>query len=341
MSTDTPTHHLSENDLQQVKRLVLGAFICFLTPKFFDWNYGSYFAVYPMIIMGLVPVLTRHIVRQFLMSGVFNVLVTIIIADVFVDEPVIMIILMMLVNLLCFWLMASGTAFLAGAHSVLAIHAMVQLGSYNTTDLLDLCTSHLVATLLATGSAFLAFVLFPDKTPRSPPPKMTKSYPELIHQVLFSAGIATISFIAFQMFDEKDSLSAQAATLLILFPLRWSGAYAASIDRMFGTLIGSAAAILMQAVLFTWGENITLQTMFYLLGVMIFAAEHIRERRGPARGFCSMTALAIFFGLKSPGSDVFYTAMYRLASVAVAVFITLMLAYLLHRLLLRYWPTSS
>jgi uncharacterized membrane protein YccC len=338
MSTEQALHHLDENGLQQVKRLVLGALVGFVIPKFFAWDYGSYFAIYPMILMGLVPVLTPHVVRQFLFSGCFNVLVTMVIADLFINQPALMVLLMLLVNLFCFWLMASGIAFLAGAQSLLAIHAMVHLGSYHDTPLTDLCQSHLAATALALASAFVAYWLFPDREPRPAPPQITKDSNTLRHQIAIGTLLATLSFLAFQLFDEKDSLAAQAATLLILFPMRWQGIYAISIHRIFGTLIGSASAILIQALLFTWGENLTLMSLFYGLGVAWFAAEHVRERSGPVQGFCAMTALAIFFGLKTPGSDVFYGALYRLSSVCVAIACTLACGFLLHRVLEKVWP---
>ncbi|OPE06270.1 hypothetical protein APA49_30645 [Pseudomonas aeruginosa] len=31
-----------------------------------NWDYGSFFGVYPMLLLGLTPVINLHIVRQFL-----------------------------------------------------------------------------------------------------------------------------------------------------------------------------------------------------------------------------------------------------------------------------------
>lgn len=44
------------------------------------------------------------------------------------------------------------------------------------------------------------------------------------HEALLGASIATLSFMVFQIFDLRDSMSAQATTLLVLFPMHWDGA---------------------------------------------------------------------------------------------------------------------
>jgi hypothetical protein len=44
------------------------------------------------------------------------------------------------------------------------------------------------------------------------------------HEALLGASIATLSFLVFQIFDLRDSMSAQATTLLLLFPMHWNGA---------------------------------------------------------------------------------------------------------------------
>ncbi len=51
-----------------------------------------------------------------------------------------------------------------------------------------------------------------------------------------------------------------------------------------------------------------------------------------------MTALAIFFGPKTPGSDLFYGALYRFSSVCAAIACPLACGFLLHRVLEKIWP---
>ncbi|PNU29520.1 hypothetical protein C2M05_24145, partial [Serratia marcescens] len=57
---------MTENDLQQIKRVLFGSYLGFILPKIFDWDYGTYFSLYPILIMGLSPVINAHIIRQFL-----------------------------------------------------------------------------------------------------------------------------------------------------------------------------------------------------------------------------------------------------------------------------------
>ena len=42
----------------------------------------------------------------------------------------------------------------------------------------------------------------------------------------------------FQIFDLRDSMSAQATTLLLLFPMHWNGALDYARKRAMGTLLG-------------------------------------------------------------------------------------------------------
>ena len=63
------------------------------------------------------------------------------------------------------------------------------------------------------------------------------------HEVLLCASVATLSFVVFQVLDLQDSISAQAASILILFSLCFKAAGTASWQRIIGTLIGCNAAL--------------------------------------------------------------------------------------------------
>ena len=52
-----------------------------------------------------------------------------------------------------------------------------------------------------------------------------------------------MSFVVFQVLDLQDSISAQAASILILFSLCFKAAGTASWQRIIGTLIGCNAAL--------------------------------------------------------------------------------------------------
>lgn len=334
-----PHHALSDNDWAQVKRLVFSGAFTFAVSKTFGWHYGLFYALYPLLLMGLVPVLNGHIARQFLYSAVVNIGVTTLIAGVFIRFPVIMMSLIFLFSVLCFWLMSTGRAFLFGAMSLASTHSLVHLASYPDTDVFNLYGNHLWATMITVAVAFVAYAIFPDRVPRQSPPRLPKPASTIRHQVLLGAVCATVSFVVFQIADLRDSLSAQVATILILFPMTWHGAKMASLQRLSGTLVGSVSALLIQGLLYTHYDRLVLLVPFYAAALFLFSAEHAREAAGPARGFGAMTGVAALFGLASPDVDLFTNSLYRLVSVTVSVSITLFFVYAVHLLLNKFSET--
>jgi len=343
MSTDAtppplrPT--LTENDWAQVKRLVFGGVLAFTVSKGFGWNYGLFYAIYPLLLMGLVPLFSAHIARQFLYSAVVNVTATTVIAGIFARYPAVMTSLVLIFSVVCFWLMATGRAFLFGAMSLASTHTLVHLASYPDTDVLNLYGNHVWATVMAVAVAAIAYALFPDRSPRQPPPRMQKTTSTVRHQILLGSIGATLSFVVFQVADLRDSLSAQVATLLILFPMTWSGSKMASLQRMTGTVVGSVLALLIQLLLYTHYDRLLLVIPFYAFGLLLFAAEHAREASGPARGFGALTGLAALFGLATPSTDLFTNSLYRISSVTLSVGATLFFLYATHLVLNRFAAT--
>jgi len=82
---------LDENGLRQCLRLAcggtLGLFIC----KLMSWDNGSFFCVYPMLLLGLVPTLNAHLIRQFLAQAVLVSLETLLIYGLFGDRPLLIV----------------------------------------------------------------------------------------------------------------------------------------------------------------------------------------------------------------------------------------------------------
>ncbi|MBF7997501.1 DUF2955 domain-containing protein [Rahnella laticis] len=166
MSTDR--HHLTPNNLQQLKRMILATFVGLIVPKLFDWNYGSYFTIYPVLLFGITPLFNTHIARQFFFAGCFNVGVVMLVSGFSQDSSFAVIIAIIAVNIWCFWLMASGTAFIAGSTSLLGVHMLLHLSSYTSTNLNDLCISNFMAIMTPLMSAYLAFIFFPDREKGEP-----------------------------------------------------------------------------------------------------------------------------------------------------------------------------
>jgi len=110
---------------------------------------------------------------------------------------------------------------------------------------------------MSKGSLMTFFI--PDVEPREPPPRPleAKKSHRMRHEAIMGASIATLSFIVFQVFNLSDSLSAQATTVLLLFPMNWNGAMGYARKRAMGTLMGVTFGLLGQILLYIWRLNNT------------------------------------------------------------------------------------
>ncbi|MBN8411120.1 DUF2955 domain-containing protein [Halomonas litopenaei] len=342
--SDTPAPRpskLSRNDLRQCLRIAVGAWIGFLVSQLMHWNYGVFFTVFPMFLLGIIPVFNAHVVRQFLGNACLNVVEISLVVGLTQHLPAVMTGLVFLMFLGRFTLMARGPLFVFGANGVLTLSIMLHFSSYPDLDLFDLLTSNTVASLLAVAIAALMHSVFPDVDPRQPPPPQLKSVSLQRHQALIGAITATLSFLVFQLLDLRDSLSAQMATILILFALGYHGAKASAHRRAIGTLLGCNLALLLQLILFTKSSHLPLVLLAYGIGLLLFAREHVIEKAGSGIGFGGLTTLGILFGqYLRPNQDLVVDALYRFSSMCVALMATLVAMAVLHRLL-DLWPAVS
>ncbi|MNF56853.1 hypothetical protein D3C84_383550 [compost metagenome] len=327
---------LSENDLRQCLRLAgggtLGLFLC----KLMGWDNGAFFCVYPMLLLGLTPSINAHVVRQFLLQAVVVSGEVLLIYGLFGDHPQLMVPLAFLGFLWRFRLMAQGSLFMFGALGSVFLSMQLHFASYPDTHLYDLVASNLVAAGLTVLIAWLMFWLFPDAEPRPPRQMPTKDLPSQRHEAVLGATIATLSFMLFQSFDLRDSLSAQVASILVLFPMHWNGIRFAGRIRAMGTLLGCAIGLGLQLVLYSHYDVLPLVTLMYWTAAFCCARLHVLEG-AQGIGFGALTTLAIVFGqYLTPEHDVVYSIAYRLSSVCVAVFLTLVAVFALHRLLNRF-----
>lgn len=328
--------NLSENDLRQCLRLAgggtLGLFLC----KLLGWDNGSFFCVYPMLLLGLTPTMNAHVVRQFLLQALVVSLEVLLIYGLFGDRPQLIVPLVFLAFLWRLRLMTQGPLFMFAALGSVFLSMQLHFASYPDTHLYDLVTSNLVAAGLTVLIAWLMFFLFPDATPRPPRPAQSKDLPSQRHEALLGASIATLSFVLFQSLDLRDSLSAQVASILVLFPMHWNGIRFAGRIRALGTLLGCAVGLLLQLLLYSHYDVLPLVTLVYWSAAFCCARLHVLEA-AQGIGFGALTTLAIAFGqYLTPQHDVVYAIAYRLSSVCVAVFATLVTVFVLHRLLNRF-----
>ncbi|MDV3441491.1 DUF2955 domain-containing protein [Pseudomonas otitidis] len=330
---------LDENGLRQCLRLACGGTLGLFVCKLMNWDNGSFFCVYPMLLLGLVPTLNAHLIRQFLAQAVLVSLETLVIYGLFGDRPLLIVPLVFLAFFWRFALMARGPLFLFGALGCVFLSMQLHFASYPDTHLYDLVASNLVAAGLTVLIAWLMFYCFPDAEPRAPRVLPEKDLPSRRHEAVLGASLATLCFMLFQTLDLRDSLSAQIASILVLFPMHWHGIRFAGRIRALGTLLGCVIALSLQLLLYDHYDVLPLVTSLYWIAAFFCARVHVLEG-AQGVGFGALTTLAIVFGqYLTPSHDMMFSLAYRLSSVCVAVFVTLLAVFVLHRLLNRFAAT--
>ncbi|MBD8512195.1 DUF2955 domain-containing protein [Photobacterium sp. CAU 1568] len=335
-------HPMSENDVRQCLRIATGATLGFTISKIFGWNYGVFFTVTPMLLLGMVPVMSAHAARQLLAAAIVCGLEVGILGGFFGGHPGMMTLIAFVLFLYKFACMSKGTLFLFGANSVLSLSIMLHFASYPSSDLNDLIFSNLLANVLSVVIAYLMTFLIPDAEPRQPParPSEPKASHRMRHEALMGASIATLSFLVFQIFDLNDSMSAQATTLLLLFPMHWNGALGYARKRAMGTIMGVAFGMAGQLLLYDWSGMLVLIIPLLWIGAMLFSYMHVKESSGSGAGFGGLTTLGILYGqYLTPGNDLVFSALYRVSSIFFAIVATLLVTYLIHRLLNSFEAT--
>ncbi|BCV38247.1 MULTISPECIES: DUF2955 domain-containing protein [Shewanella] len=333
-------HPLTQNELRQCLRIATGASLGFLICKLMNWNYGVFYTVIPMLLLGLVPVMNGHAARQLLAAAVVCGVEVGIIGGLFGSHPALMTLIVFVLFLYRFACMSRGALFLFGANGVISLSIMLHFASYPDTDLNDLIFGNFWASVLSVLIAYLMTVLIPDVEPRNAYVPGPKQPHRMRHEALMGASVATLSFLIFQAFDLRDSMSAQATTLLLLFPMHWNGALDYARKRAMGTVLGVVYGMAVQLLLYDWSGVLLLVVPMLWFGTLLFAQAHVKEASGSAVGFGAMTTLGILFGqYLTPGNDLIFSALYRVSSILVAIVGTLLACYLLHHFLNSFETT--
>lgn len=331
---------MSTNDLRQCLRVAFGGVLGFIVCKLAGTSYGAFYTVTPMLLLGMIPILNAHILRQFVAGTLLVTGVVLIVHGVLGDKPVPMILFVAGLFALLFRAMARGPNFLFGATSIVSLSMLLHFASYPASDVLGMVGENIEASLLSLAIVFVMHWLFPDVEPRAPRPRVTKPLSNQRHETILATTVATLSFIAFQVMDLRGSLSAQVATILVLFPLTWKGAGPAGWNRAIGTLVACNAGLVIQLLLFNHFNILPLVAFGLWLGLMVFARYHMLEGGGSGAGFAGLTTMAILFGqYLTPQNDLVYSDLYRFSSLAVAVLASLMAVYIMHHLLNRFAST--
>lgn len=335
-----PHSVLSGNDLRQCLRIATGSSLAFFLCKLFDLQYGAFFCIYPMLLLGLVPRLTPHLIRQFFAQGLVVSLEIALLYGLLGGRPLLIAPLVFLLFFYRFALMASGPNFMFGAIGAVFLSIQLNFASYPHTDVIAMLGYNGQAIVLAAMIAGLMFYLFPDSQPRSMRTPPVKDSASQRHEAILGATVATLSFIVFQCLDLQDSLSAQVTSILLLFPMHWKGSRFAGRTRAIGTLLGCIAAMLIMLLLYNHYDQLLLVTLLLWIATMNGARWHTLEKGMPGVGFGALTTLAILFGQSlTPSHDIMFATLYRLSSVCVSALLTLFAVFMVHRFLNRFAAT--
>ncbi len=281
-----------------------------------------------------------HAARQLIAAAVVCGVEVGLLGGLFGSHPALMTPIAFMLFLYRFAAMSRGSLFLFGANGVLSLSIMLHFASYPQTDLNDLILNNIWASVLSVLIAYLMTMLIPDVEARPKPASAPKAPHRMRHEALLGATVATLSFLVFQVFDLRDSMSAQATTLLVLFPMHWNGALSYARKRAMGTLLGVTFGLLGQLLLYDWSGQLLLIAPLLWLGAMLFSHAHVKEAGGSGVGFGALTTLGILFGqYLTPGNDLVFSALYRVSSILFAIVVTLLACYLVHRLLNRFEAT--
>ncbi|EKE74905.1 DUF2955 domain-containing protein [Gallaecimonas xiamenensis] len=333
---------LSAQEQRRLLRIALGSCIGFLVSKLANWPYGVFFTVYPMLLLGMLPKFDRLIAAQFLFGAALNVVEIWLLCAFFEPYPLLMTLGVFLVYCWHFRLMASTPYFLLGATGLVTLSTLLHFSSYPTTNIMDMVVATGLASTLSVVSAALLYWIIPETDPVPAPPKLNLSPSQVNHRTLMGAVLATLSFMVFQAMDLKDSLSAQVATMLVLFPMTYQGTLIAGWNRARGVALGCALAIVVQVLMYDLIEHFLLVVLALFITVLLTAKLHLIERAGSGMGFGALTTIGILFGqYMQPDKDILYGSLYRFSSVLVAVAILMVFAYLLDGLLNRFALTRN
>jgi len=335
-------HPLSENDLRQCLRIATGSTLGFTICKVFGWNYGVFFTVTPVLLLGMMPVMTIQAARQLIASAVVCGLEVGIVGGMFGGHPGTMTILVFFMFLYKFACMSKGRFFLFGTSGVLSLSIILHFSSFNSTDVNDFIFTNLLANVVSVAIAYFMTYFIPDAEMRVPATRSVepKKIHRMRHEALMGATIATVSFLIFQIADLNDSMSAQATTILLMFPMHWNGAIAYARKRAMGTLMGVTFAICGQVLLYNCSDILVLVVVLLWIGTMLFGLMHVKESSGSGAGFGGLTTLGILYGqYLSPGDDLVFSALYRVSSILFAIVATLLVTYLVHLTLNQFEST--
>lgn len=330
---------IDENAWQQAKRMTLGATLGWCIASMFDLPYGAFYGVYPLVLLGFIPIRTNaKITTEFLASTVFGLMASGFLVAKLSSYPILMLLCFTFFSWLCFKCMVQGL-FIFGASSVCILTSIVHLASYDVTSWNALFYAQITASIISVIVSYLAFLLFPDKAKKLPPPSpphLTRT--QLNHRVWLGTICCCMQFIVFQSLSLSDSFGAQIATILVLMSLRRDMIWISAQKRLLGVFTSCCFVIFFQLIVNNLSHIWLITLIFYIIGMLIFCTEHAREGV-PGKGFPGTTTIAILYGSLTPMSNQIGESIYRAISITLAVCLMLLCVNMTHYFLNQFKST--
>lgn len=328
------------NDFRQTLRIVLAGVIALSISTFYNTQYGVFFVVYPIMLLSLVPMFNYHVAKQFIFSILLNSIEMPIVIGYLSHWPIIMTLAVFGLYVIRFRLMSQGALFLFGSMGVVCQSMMLNFMSYPSSNWHTLIFSNIEAGMMAVCLSALVCYFIPDVEKRTRPPIIDKDLARIRHESLLSGTVATVIFIIFQIYNLSDSLSALMAGIFILFPMHYRGSVLSSISRVAGVILGCLYILVVQLILYDNSSHMVLMMPLISIGLAFSARLHVMEKVGAGVGFASMTTLGIMFGQNlHPNQDLVFSDLYRITSVTFSLLATLLMVWIIHRLLNCFSPT--
>lgn len=324
-------------------RIWFGCVLGFAMCTVFGWSNGMFGTLLPLFILSNLNRWNWGMFIQLVVSVVWVSIQVVLIVGFLQPYPLLMTVAVGIMLLFKCHAMHYKASYLFGYTGLLVGSILLNFGSYVTFDLENFIVGAWVAAIMVIPICALAFYLFPDPIDSNAPilkvEGQSKDPREMLEQTALGWMVAMIVFLIFEIGTLNDSLSAQASMLIMLSPMTLVGSLMMARIRIVGTILGCLAAMAMQLILYDLYDNPILYILSFAIASGYFCKWLASENpimKGV--GFSAMAALTIPITGVIPGQkDAFFSILYRVSSIIIAVIITSLLIWLCYRLIKKHF----
>ncbi|MDD9174089.1 DUF2955 domain-containing protein [Aliivibrio finisterrensis] len=320
-------------------RIWFGCVLGFAMCTVFGWSNGMFGALFPLFILSNLNRWNAQMFIQLLISIFWVGIQVSLIVGFLQPYPLLMTVAVGIMLLFKCHAMHYKASYLFGYTGLLVGSILLNFGSYPTFDLENFIIGVWVAAIMMVPICAMAFYLFPDPIEAHIPilkvEGQSKDPRDMLEQTALGWMVAMIVFLIFEIANLNDSLSAQASMLIMLSPMTLVGSLMMARIRIVGTLAGCAAAMAIQLVLYDLYDNPILYILSFAIASGYFCKWLASENPAiKGIGFSAMAALTIPITGAIPGQkDAFFSILYRVSSIVVAVIVTSILIWSCYRLI--------